>query len=186
VVGVGQAGPAGGGVAADPGRGGVDEALDQVAVDVLHVGVVAGRLGDRPQHGAVGGVHVGQALKGRAALDQRVATAPEPAGAHLPQLLVEIADEVDEQVLAVGEVAVEGGAGLAGGGHQVVDGQLPERPLAQQPPGRHQDLPLGVLPATPASPALLHLLDAAHHRHNLPRPATGTEEPAPCALGVRG
>ena len=176
---------AGGGRRGDAGRGGVDEALDQVAVDALDVGVVAGRLGDGPQQGPVGGVHVGQALQRVAPLGQGVAAAPEPAGAHLPQLLVEVADEVDEQVLAVGEVAVEGGAGLAGGGHQVVDGQLPERPLAQQPPGRLQDLLLRVLAATPATPARLHL-DAAHHRHNLPRPAARTEEPAPCALGVRG
>src|SRR4029450_1363092 len=51
MVGVGQSGPPGGHVAADAGRGGDDEALDQVAVDGLDVGVVAGRLGDGPEQG---------------------------------------------------------------------------------------------------------------------------------------
>jgi hypothetical protein len=188
MLGMGQPGPSGGGVAADAGRGGVDEALDHAPVDGLDVGVVAGRLGDGPQQGAVGGVHVGQALQGLPALDQRVAAAPQPARAHLPQLLVEVADEMDEQVLAVGEVPVEGGAGLAGGRHQVVHRELAERPLAQQPLGRLQDLPLGVLAA--AAPAARFDLDAANHRDNLTKPAVdAVSQPgwrmAPCTPGVR-
>src|SRR4029453_6812037 len=65
--------PGGRSVAAEAGRGGVGEALDQVAVDGLDVGVVAGRLGDGPQQGAVGGGNVGQPPPGLAA--------PAPGGA---------------------------------------------------------------------------------------------------------
>src|SRR4029450_9446959 len=62
-------------------------------------------------------------------------------------------------------------------------GQAPDRPPAQQPPGRLQDLLLGVLATPPATPTRLHL-DAAHHRHNLTKPPADTVSQSPAKLDL--
>src|SRR6266536_1384165 len=144
----------GGHVAPQPLDGGVDEDLHQAAVDALDLVVVAGRLADRAQ----------QPGGGLAALDERVAATGEPAGGGLEQLGGQVAEQPDDQVLTVLEVAVEGGPGLAGGRHDVVDRKVPVWALAKQRLRRVEDLALGLLTAPAAAVTELDPAAGGHGR----------------------
>src|SRR6266536_631486 len=154
----------GGHVAPQPLDGGVDEDLHQAAVDALDLVVVAGRLADRAQQRTVLRPRAHQPGGGLAALDERVAATGEPAGGGLEQLGGQVAEQPDDQVLTVLEVAVEGGPGLAGGRHDVVDRKVPVWALAKQRLRRVEDLALGLLTAPAAAVTELDPAAGGHGR----------------------
>src|SRR6266511_1941225 len=149
---------------ARPPDGGVDEDLHQAAVDALDLVVVAGRLADRAQQRTVLRPRAHQPGGGLAALDERVAATGEPAGGGLEQLGGQVAEQPDDQVLTVLEVAVEGGPGLAGGRHDVVDRKVPVWALAKQRLRRVEDLALGLLTAPAAAVTELDPAAGGHGR----------------------
>src|SRR6266508_4028765 len=151
-------------VAPQPLDGGVDEDLHQAAVDALDLVVVAGRLADRAQQRTVLRPRAHQPGGGLAALDERVAATGEPAGGGLEQLGGQVAEQPDDQVLTVLEVAVEGGPGLAGGRHDVVDRKVPVWALAKQRLRRVEDLALGLLTAPAAAVTELDPAAGGHGR----------------------
>ena len=84
-----------------------------------------------------------------------VALAREPAVGHREQLAADVLDDAQHEVVAVAEVDVERRPRELGPAHHLVDGQLAERPLAQERLGRGDDLLLGDLRRPPAPPARL-------------------------------
>ena len=154
----------------------VDEAVDELAVGLVDVGVVGGGVGERAQHGAVLGEHGDDAL-GRLARERRpVALALEPAVGHREQLAADVLDDPQHEVVAVAEVDVERRPRELGPPHDLVDGQLAERPLAQQRLGGGDDLLLGDLGRAPAAPARLRF-GGDVHGHALSLPAAALNGP---------
>ena len=164
-------------------------------VDGLDVGVVGGGVGERAQHRPVLGEHGDDPLRRLARELRPVALALEPAVGHREELAADVLHDAQHQVVAVAEVDVERRARELGPPHDLVDGQLAERPLAQQRLGGRDDLLLGDLGRTPAAPAGLGARGDVHgHARSLraavpldaARPHGVTVSTAPFHAGSRG
>ena len=96
-------------------------------------------LDDGPQHGRAGLPQPGAGGNPGAQRGDRVGGAGEPGPGGGVPLGDGALDQLGEDGLLAVEVEVERAAGDAGGGEDLADGQVGERPLGQQPGGRVQD-----------------------------------------------
>ena len=95
------------------------------------------------------------ALRGLAGERRPVALALEPPVGHREELAADVLDDAQDEVVAVAEVDVERRAREVGAPHHLVDGELAERPLAQERLGGGDDLLLGDLGGPAPAPARL-------------------------------
>ena len=93
------------------------------------------------------------ALGGLARELRAVALALEPAVGHREELAADVLDDAEDEVVAVAEVDVERRPRELGPAHDLVDGQLAERPFAEQRLGGGDDLLLGDLRRSTSPPA---------------------------------